>query len=443
MVLLASPDNHLGERIMLQRLARRVIGAVKAGITHLGLGRVDDPRSDQGRKWKLKRLLEPILTGMCADKHSLAEVETLTEDLARAARQQLGIFRRVPDTTMRDLLVKLAPICLVECLTRQAKRLHRQKALDPVGFPFGIAGIDGKSTCIDSWEHGLAQRQVGSDGQSRGLLRTMTCMLLSSLVPTCIHVAPIPPETNEDGFFRQLVDQLLDRFAAMDLFRLVMADAGSCSLGNADYARQKHLHYAFTLNEKQPTLLAEATRLLGRLSDEKKVAQSEERVGGGIERRTLFATTEMAGFHEWSHLETVLRVRRQQWNGEGQLELDHERYFLTSLRFKAMEPDQWLRLIRRYWGSVESGIHQTLDTVYEEDDRPWIRNDDKGALNLVILRRMAYNLVAQFRGRTQRSEDRRATPWRRVMIGFYQALICATQDVVSGLRPRVEAAGER
>jgi hypothetical protein len=314
---------------------------LKAGLTHLGLGRVDDPRSDQGRKWKLKRLLEPLLTGMCADKHSLAEVETLTDDLAPAVRQGLGIFRRVPDTTMRDLLVRLQPASLVECLTRQVKRLHRQKALDPTGFPFGIVGID------------------------------------------------------------------------------------------------------VTLNEKQPTLLAEATRLLGNLPDEKKVAASEERVGGGIEKRTLFVTTEMAGFHEWSHLETVLRVRRQRWNGEGRLELDHERYFLTSLRFKAMEPDQWLRLVRRYWGSVESGIHQTLDTVYQEDDRPWIRNDDQGALNLVFLRRMAYNLVAQFRGRTQRSDDRTATPWKRVMEWVYQALICATQDVVSGLRPRLEAAGER
>jgi len=72
-----------------------------------------------------------------------------------------------------------------------------------------------------------------------------------------------PPETNEDGFFRQLVDQLLQRYTAIDLFRLLVADAGSCSLGNADYDRQKQLHYLFWLNEKQPTLLSEATRLLG------------------------------------------------------------------------------------------------------------------------------------------------------------------------------------
>jgi hypothetical protein len=189
----------------------------------------------------------------------------------------------------------------------------------------------------------------------------MTCMLLSSHVPACIHVAPIPPETNEDGFFRQLVDQLLQRYATIDLFRLVMADAGSCSLGNADYVRQKQLHYLFTLNEKQPTLLAEAARLLESQPNNKAVAVSEESVRGGIERRTLFATTDMAGYHDWTHLAVVLRVRRQRWDGRGH------------------------------------------------------------------------------RGRTQRSEERRGTGWKRVMEWIHDALISSTAEVVSGLRPRVEA----
>lgn len=267
-------------------------------------------------------------------------------------------------------------------------------------------------------------------------------MLLSSLVPTCIHVAPIPPETNEDGFFRQLVDQLLQLYAEIDLFRLVVADAGSCSLGNANHVRRKQLHYLFTLNEKQPTLVAEAARFLGSQPDTKAVAVNEESVRGGIERRTLFVTTDMSGYHEWTHLAVVLRVRRQRWDTEGHLEFDHERYFMTSLRYEALEPEQWLMLIRRYWSSVESGVHKVLDVALEEDEHPWIRQDDQGALNLLILRRMAYNLLALFRGRTQRSEERRGAPWKRVMELFHDSLISATADVVSGLRPRVEAVCE-
>jgi hypothetical protein len=207
----------------------------------------------------------------------------------------------------------------------------------------------------------------------------------------------------------------------------------------ADHVRQKQLHYLFTLNEKQPTLVAEAARLLGSQPDTKAVAVSEERDRGGIERRTLFATTDMAGYHDWMHLAVVLRVRRQRWDAQGRVDLDHERYFITSLRYEALEPEQWLTLIRRYWGSVESGVHKALDVAFEEDEHPWIRQDDQGALNLLILRRMAYNLVALFRGRTQRSEERRGDPWKRVMELFHNALISATAEVVSGLRPRVEA----
>lgn len=427
---------------MLERLVRRVVGALKAGVARLGLGMVKDPRAEQGKKWVLEKLLQPIVVGMCAGKHSLAEVENLSRDLSLAARKALHIWRRVPDTTMRDALVKLAPDSLVECLTRQTHAAHRQGALQPKGFPFGVVGVDGKATCIESWEHGHAQRQVGSDGCARANLRTMTCMLLSSQVPACIHVSPIPPDTNEDGFFRQLVDHLLQRYAGIDLFRLLMADAGSCSLGNADYVRQRQLHYLFWLNEKQPTLLSEATRLLGYLPDSKAAAVSEERVRGGMERRTLFITTEMAGYHEWDHLAVVLRVRRQRWDAQGHLEFDHERYFMTSLREKALQPEQWLGLIRRYWSSVESGVHKVLDTAFAEDAQPWIRDDDQGALNLLILRRIAYNLVALFRGRTLRSEENRDTPWKRVMEWFHDGMISATDDVVSGLRPRPESGCE-
>jgi len=40
--------------------------------------------------------------------------------------------------------------------------------------------------------------------------------------------------TNEDGFLAKLVERLLALYARSDLFRLVVADAGSCSLANAD-----------------------------------------------------------------------------------------------------------------------------------------------------------------------------------------------------------------
>jgi hypothetical protein len=129
---------------MFERLTRRVIGALKAGCARLGLGKVTDPRADQGKKWSLEKLLNPIVVGMCAGKHSLAQVELLSQDLSQATRKELGIWRHVPDTTMRDVLVKISPGSLLQCLTRQTKEVHRQKALQPVGLPLGVVGVAGR-----------------------------------------------------------------------------------------------------------------------------------------------------------------------------------------------------------------------------------------------------------------------------------------------------------
>jgi hypothetical protein len=423
------------------RLTRRVVGALKVGVERPALGQTLDPRSRHGRRWTLETLLSGVVVGMVAGMRSLGDVERLTAELSAPVRKVLRLLRRIPDTTLRDVLVRIAPSSLQNRLTHQTRQAHRQKALQPSGLPFGVLGVDGKATCLESWGAGYAQKQESHDGHARGLLRTMTCVLLSALAPMCVHVAAVPPDTNEDGFFRRLLDQLLDRYASLDLFRLIVADAGSCSLANASYVRDKFLHYLFRLNDKQPTLLAEAVRLLGALPASQALAMTEEKVRGGIERRTLFATTEMAGFLDWSHLAVVLRVQRERHDATGQLEFTHERYFMASLRYDALQPQQWLDLVRRYWASVESGAHRCLDTAFAEDDNPWIVNDDQGALNLLILRRIAYNMLALFRGVTLRSEERRATPWRDLMRWLYNALISATAEQVASLRPRqVDAA---
>jgi len=114
---------------------------------------------------------------------------------------------------------------------------------------------------------------------------------------------------------------------------------------------------------------------------------------------------------------------------------DANRYYLSSLPAEELSPEQWLLLVRRYWG-VENGPHFTLDTALAEDDHPWIVNDPQGMVVVALLRRIAYNLLALFRNVTQRSEDRRGTPWRDLMRWMYNALIALTDADVFGLRVR-------
>lgn len=53
---------------------------------------------------------------------------------------------------------------------------------------------------------------------------------------------------------------------------------------------------------------------------------------------------------------------------------------------------QWLLLVRRHWG-VETS-HQILDVAFEEDDHPWIEQNPRATVVVMILRRIAYTLLA-------------------------------------------------
>jgi hypothetical protein len=91
-----------------------------------------------------------------------------------------------------------------------------------------------------------------------------------------------------------------------------------------------------------------------------------------------------------------------------------------------------------HW-SVENHGHWTLDAIFNEDERPWIKGDPRGVVVFMLLRRIAYNLLALFRSVTQRSDERRAMPWRQLLTWVSYALIAAARADVVDLRERNQA----
>jgi hypothetical protein len=86
---------------MNQKEFRRIVGFVARWFVSLGFDEVSDPRRAQGKRWQLRQILAAGLLGLMCGCEGLAEVERLTGKLSRAMRRQLGIGRRIPDTTMR------------------------------------------------------------------------------------------------------------------------------------------------------------------------------------------------------------------------------------------------------------------------------------------------------------------------------------------------------
>jgi hypothetical protein len=428
--------SHDGDRLVDGRELRRIVGALMKGLNKLQLSKVPDPRDTKKTKHRLSGVLRAVVVGLVAGAKSLAELESLTSRASEAFRRMLGLSGRLPDTTMRDVLVQLLPDALRPVLYRQVRALHRQKALAAAELPFGVVSMDGKTTAIDAWDSTFAQKQVhgGSASGAHGLIRTVTSVLISSRAKVCVDASPIPADTNEDGHFATALDELVSAYRGLDLFRMVTYDSGACSLANADHVRSHFLHYFFRLDRKQPTLFAEAQRVLGNLPTSAADACIEEpgTPRGRRERRFVFLTAEMAGFHVWHHLMTVIRVRREIEHASGTVTAE-DRYYMSSLAKDRLTPTHWVRLARLRW-AVENEGHHTLDVAFEEDRHPWITASPEGALAVLLLRRVAYNLLAVFRRVTQRSEDKRGMPWKALLDWVHDALIASTAEQLHGLR---------
>jgi hypothetical protein len=134
----------------------------------------------------------------------------------------------------------------------------------------------------------------------------------------------------------------------------------------------------------------------------------------------------MVGYHGWTHLRTVLRVRWETLAHNGTVLAEMERYFVSNAAVGDYTPWQWLDIVRAHW-QVENGVHKTLDVSFREDDRPWSRNP-AAMLALMILRRIACNAMAIFRAHSLREERPGLIPWRELMDWLRHAVSAATVD---------------
>jgi hypothetical protein len=188
------------------------------------------------------------------------------------------------------------------------------------------------------------------------------------------------------------------------------------------------------LTDNQPTLIVEARRVLGGLDHQAAQAQTVDVDGTDVVTRRLWTTSNLAGFLDWTHLATVVRVqtvREDRRTGELRCE-DH--HYVTSIAGDALTGDQWLTLVRRRW-AVENECHNLWDTAFAEDERPWILLP-QGMVVVMLLRRLASNLLALYRSVTTRAEHKRKQPWPHLLRAIWTALLQATKEAMADLRRR-------
>jgi predicted transposase YbfD/YdcC len=376
---------------------------------------------------------------MVSSCKNLSGVETLTKEMSVPMRRELGLGGRVPDTTLRDAVVETSPDVMRSRLHLQIKAARHRKSLEPFGLPFGMAHFDGKGTSLPSWDNLYAQRNTYDDKKNAyGLLRTITCCLASAKAKVCIDAVPLPADTNEVGYYREVLRQELAIYGR-GLFELVSYDAGGCSEENADFTVEQGLDYLFSIKDNQPGILEKMEFLLGGKGPEQSVAQTQNVVGGkggkNVVTRRLWIVEKQPLFR-WNHARTFLRVDSTTTDQEGNVLAHETRYFLCSKERSELTDEQWLSVVRRMW-AVENNIHHTLDVAFQEDKHPWIEASPQGALALLILRRIALNMLMLFRSVTCTSDEKRTTPWADLLRWMRNALLLATESDFDDLRKRV------
>jgi hypothetical protein len=373
---------------------------------------VEDPRQRRGRRWKLVELLRAMLHGLLANCVSLRDVETLTSEQAERDRRP----RRVPDTTLYELLPRLAVDGFRVALRKLAYSLWRSKSIEPVGLPCGVLTFDGKGIgTLDHDAAGSAQKAHRShDGSPYWLPRVLRAVLTSSPVRPCLDQMTVPPETNERGAFDAFFASVLAAFGV--LFEILTLDAGFAARELAGRIVAAGKAYVIGLKENQPELLREARRLLVPLasSTTPEAQTAWEKTKGKQVRRSLWRTMEMEGWNGWDHLRQVWFVRQETRDAEGRITVE-ERFFLTNLRKGRLSPWQILLVVRGHWG-IENDCFGTLDLRWHEDDRPFCTQGHAVEV-LGLLRMLAYNLLRvlrtrHLRERTSDGTPRPPHPWR-------------------------------
>lgn len=410
--------------------SRRAARFLQHEFGRLDFSEVRDLRGERGRKtWSVEQYSRAMVAGMVAGRTGFAGLERLSARMSGEFRQVVGVPRRIPDTTVRDYVVKADVHGYRSVLRSQAHSLYRSKCLERRrDFPIHMMSIDGKYRSVwvqekEAGQYPFFQQKGETEGErQRGEVRTITVSLVSSRSTFVLDCIPVRAETNEMGMFPDVMNSLLEDWGQTELCELIATDAGSASLHNATLVDEAGLGYLMVLNDFQPELLKEAERQLEHRTDKDADATwTQTSYQGKTVEYRLWVSCNMAGWNGWDHLRQVLRVERRVISEQpGEPVQVGTRYFLSNLTRNRLSPAEWIHVIRARW-SVENGVHWTLDAILGEDNRPWTRNPH-GMLVAQMLRRMALNILALYRGVHLRSKENRGRPWRHFLEDFYDVI---------------------
>jgi predicted transposase YbfD/YdcC len=172
--------------------------------------------------------------------------------------------------------------------------------------------------------------------------------------------------------------------------------------------------YLLALKANQPTLHSEVEAYFAEVPDaEIQTVQTLDKDHGRIETRTTSVSRNVRwllaedsrrypGHPRFPTLKGLVRTTtRTEYRGKT---TEQTRYFISSA---ALDAERAAQAVRAHWG-IES-FHWVLDVIFKEDLSRLRRGH--GAQNMALVRRFAFNIVRQGRGKRSIKTARKAAGW--------------------------------
>jgi len=269
--------------------------------------------------------------------------------------------------------------------------------------------------CLVRWSKEILSElehyQINIDGKvlratgKRGKKTAAICIVSAWVSEHCLFLgqSKVDKKSNERTAIPEIV-------GAVDIEgALVSIDAMGCDKKIAALIRENGGDYLLALKQNQKGLYEEVHDWMARHKSSMDCFKEIDYVGGRIEKRTTYVTSNLTFMDEtrqWKDSKAVIMVvcGRSFKNGV------HKDTFQT--RFYISSADQGAayfgRATRKHW-SIENQLHWYLDVVFNED-RQRVR-EDNGAENMTILRKMALQTLLKHKGKKSLKTIRKKIAW--------------------------------
>lgn len=365
---------------------------------------LDDPRRYE-RGWSFCELLSAVMNGMLVGCKSLRELEFLTA----------AAGRRVPDTTVWDLLVQIDAEPLDEELAKQVKEANRLHELDNAELPIRLTAIDGKTIAATKYKVDKYSINRSQKGCSKYVQHVLRAFHTSSSLKLLMGQEHVPVGTNEKGIFPAFLDKLVGLYGRTNLLEVFSLDAGFTSIKNAQAIVDRGLFYIMALKDPRVHTITRKTK--EKFESRQKADKTEvEHAHGKQITRSLYRTP-APKVKGWHHATEVWWIRKESIDSQGKVSVEN-RYYATNLPRQRLSDKQVLKAVRLHW-SIENNANWVLDTAWKEDTKTWC---NKALEVLSLMRMMAYNIVARFKLRRLRRAKTCGWTWERTLKYIQMAL---------------------